>query len=170
MLRPLRLPENIPRKVYLTHMPGYYEIDGSPADSYEAMINASVSGIVCLNSHAELAEKSPIYASDHRIPDALPAPLYNFPIPNLGLPSDIHAFKDFVQNLCEKLKQGHILAIHCALGIGRTGLTAACILMSLGLPLEKAQQRVFEAQSSAESYEQEKFLRAYAILLEKEPS
>lgn len=169
MLRPLRLPENIPGKVYLTHMPGYYEIDGSPADSYEAMINASVSGIVCLNSLAELAEKSPIYASDHRIPDALPAPLYNFPITDLGVPNDVHAFNDFVQKLCENLKRGHILAIHCALGIGRTGLTAACILMNLGIPLEEAQQRVFEAQSSAESYEQEKFLRRYATLLKEKP-
>ncbi len=58
----------------------------------------------------------------------------SFPMPDRGLPKSVHDVKNFVDDLVSRLKKGGSVLIHCRAGIGRSGLLAGCILVSLGVP------------------------------------
>ncbi|MEM8975872.1 MAG: tyrosine-protein phosphatase [Pseudomonadota bacterium] len=69
----------------------------------------------------------------------------HFPIVDFGLP-DPDAFRPEVARLCDALRAGANVAIHCRAGIGRTGTLASCILKGLGLPSDEAMARVAAAR------------------------
>jgi protein-tyrosine phosphatase len=52
------------------------------------------------------------------------------------------------------LRQGDWIAVHCAAGIGRTGLFAALVLMALGVRMDRARETVREGGSFAETQPQ----------------
>ncbi|MDE1461031.1 protein-tyrosine phosphatase family protein [Spartinivicinus poritis] len=52
----------------------------------------------------------------------------NFPIQDRGLPK-LAPFTELVESLYKDICDGHNLAIHCRVGIGRTGTLASCILI-----------------------------------------
>lgn len=56
----------------------------------------------------------------------------NFPIRDRGVPEDIRTFKTLVSTLNSKLEQGQKIAIHCRMGIGRTSLLTASLLVKNG--------------------------------------
>jgi protein-tyrosine phosphatase len=55
----------------------------------------------------------------------------SFPIPDRGMP-DAEAARQIAGKLARDVAAGHIAAIHCRAGIGRSSLMAACVLMLLG--------------------------------------
>jgi protein-tyrosine phosphatase len=69
----------------------------------------------------------------------------SFPIPDRGVPHSIPAFDTFLAPLVGLLRTGGSVAVHCRAGIGRAGLTAACILVRAGIPYPQ----VFPAISRA---------------------
>lgn len=58
----------------------------------------------------------------------------SFPIPDRGVPVSAAAFDSFLAPLVKNLREGASLGVHCRAGIGRAGLTAACILVRAGIP------------------------------------
>jgi|SRR5579872_6961537 len=69
-----------------------------------------------------------------------------FPIPDRGVPDSAAEFAVLVESLVSKLRAGCGVAIHCRIGIGRSSLVAACVLASLGQPIEMAWQSIEEAR------------------------
>ncbi len=60
----------------------------------------------------------------------------NFPIPDRGLPDDRNAFIRLAKSLNESLNQGKRIAMHCRMGIGRTSLLCAAILVVQGSSIQ----------------------------------
>jgi protein-tyrosine phosphatase len=58
----------------------------------------------------------------------------SFPIPDRGVPRTVTAFDTFLAPLVTGLRSGASVGVHCRAGIGRSGLTAACILIRAGIP------------------------------------
>lgn len=58
----------------------------------------------------------------------------SYPIPDRGVPTSPTAFNAFLDPLVRRLQEGASIAVHCRAGIGRSGLTAACILSRAGVP------------------------------------
>ena len=57
------------------------------------------------------------------------------PISDRGLPESRQRFAEFVDELVRELKRGRSIAIHCRIGVGRSALVAACVLVAMGRPL-----------------------------------
>jgi len=149
-IREVRLPPGVAGALFLTSMPGRQRpLEGDVARARELGITAFVS----LSPWEEVAEKSPRYAQAVAA-GTFPWPVEFFPIENGGTPEDVDAFRELVQSLAHRLRRGERLLLHCAGGLGRTGLTAISVLLALGLPRQEAEERVRQAGSSPETPEQ----------------
>lgn len=152
-LRPLPLPEDVPGKIWLTAMPGRFE----PFASFvHAAREAGATAIICLTSDDEIAERSPDYAEARRL-NTLPFARRDHPILDFGLPQDAERFADFITDLCADLVEGQGLILHCAAGIGRTGVVAQQLLMAFGVDPDHARAQVLQAGSGGESAAQLQF-------------
>lgn len=56
-----------------------------------------------------------------------------FPIPDRGTPNSAQEVSALVRNIEERLHRNEGVGIHCRVGIGRTGLLGACVLLKLGM-------------------------------------
>jgi protein-tyrosine phosphatase len=56
----------------------------------------------------------------------------NFPIPDRGVPESKEAFLKLMAELSRELAGGTGVGIHCRAGLGRSALTAACLLVKAG--------------------------------------
>lgn len=145
ILRPLPLPLGVPGQLWLSAMPGRFE----PMTAFlAAAAQVDATGIVCLTNDTEILTRSPDYALARQF-GTLPLPIQNYPIPNYGLPQDREAFASLILSLSADLYQGSRLILHCAAGIGRTGLVAHQILMALGTEPSLAQEEVKDAPADA---------------------
>jgi hypothetical protein len=61
-----------------------------------------------------------------------PVSFIHYPIEDLGIPSDPHSFRKFIQHLAFLKNAGHKMYIHCRGGHGRTGTVLGCLLKTLG--------------------------------------
>jgi len=84
----------------------------------------------------------------------------HLPLRNLGIPDE----KFDIQwawagpRLCQWLREGQRIAIHCKEGIGRAGLVAARLMIELGTPPEEAINTVQKARpGSLQLYAHEKY-------------
>ncbi|SMB92820.1 cyclin-dependent kinase inhibitor 3 family protein [Deinococcus hopiensis] len=85
------------------------------------------------------------------------------PIPDRGVPPNAPAFGAFVDELMDHLLDGRGVVVHCRGGLGRAGLTAACLLTQAGMPPEQAVERVRTARPGAiETADQEQFVHDFA--------
>jgi polymorphic toxin system DSP-PTPase phosphatase-like protein len=69
----------------------------------------------------------------------------SFPIPDRGVPTSYGTLNLLVMPLVPKVKGGHMVAVHCRAGIGRSGVVAAGILFRSGIPFPQ----IFPALSRA---------------------
>jgi protein-tyrosine phosphatase len=69
-----------------------------------------------------------------------------FPIPDRGVPRSDDELVGLVESLVSRLRGGRGVAIHCRIGVGRSALVAACVLASLGQPVETAWQSIQKAR------------------------
>jgi protein-tyrosine phosphatase len=60
----------------------------------------------------------------------------SFPIKDRSVPSSPDAAASLIEWVVSDLRRGLGVAIHCRLGIGRTGLVAGCVLHALGQAYE----------------------------------
>ncbi len=154
-IREVNLPEHVVGALFLTSMLGRQRPLQQDIEKAKAL---GVTAVISLSPRDEVEEKSPQYAQALR-EGGLPWPVEFLPIDNGGVPTNLQAYREAVQGLAERIRRGQRLLLHCAGGLGRTGLVAISILMALGVPLEEATDRVRKAGSSPETPEQWQFLR-----------
>jgi protein-tyrosine phosphatase len=73
----------------------------------------------------------------HREPDVCAANgirWFRHPIDDRGVPCSRADFDAFVADLAAALESGIGVGVHCRMGIGRSALTAACVLFRGGVP------------------------------------
>jgi hypothetical protein len=80
--------------------------------------------------------------------DAAGTAAVRWPVPDFHAPP-LEAMLDFVDDLARRLRGGEVLLIHCAGGTGRTGTTAVCLLIRLGVAQREAEQIVAQARPGA---------------------
>ncbi len=85
-----------------------------------------------------------------------------YPIVDRGVPNMIDLSK-LVVRLSNVVQSGSTIAIHCRAGIGRSGLVAACVLISLGSPADDVIDKVSESRGVLipDTFEQASFIRAF---------
>lgn len=135
-------------------MPGRFE----PLDDFlDEIEDAGIEHILCLCSDEEIAEKSPEYLEAIRC-GTIPAQIWQHQIPDHGVPDQPFEILQAVESMKQVLIQGESVLIHCAAGIGRTGMVAILLLSRLGMSLRIATRSVGQAGSSPETGEQWDFL------------
>lgn len=155
MFRSVSLPADVPGTLYLHSMPGRREAFSAACAAIAAN---RVARVVCLAPLEEIREKSPEYA--RAIEAGLPFQQVSHPIADYGIPADMKQFADLASSVASVLRHGENALVHCAAGIGRTGMMAIAILLALNVPLDDAQQRVRSAGSGAETPVQRAFIIA----------
>ena len=145
--RPVTLPAPIPGKLWLHSMPGRLE---SWDEFLQEARRVRLGLLVCLNPLVEVQRGSPLY--HHAIEQkTLPCELLFMPMRDFGLGDDGEEFRTAITQICEALRAGESVMVHCAHGIGRTGTVAACTLKALGLPTLQALTQVRDAGSNPQS-------------------
>jgi protein-tyrosine phosphatase len=88
----------------------------------------------------------------------------SFPIPDREVPRSEAAMTSALEALNAALSSGKNVLVHCRQGVGRTGLVAACLLVSRGLTPETAVSRLSAARGIAvpETSEQRDWINRYA--------
>ncbi len=90
----------------------------------------------------------------------------SYPIPDHRRPNRAE-FLPFINQLYDRLLSGQNMAIHCRAGIGRTGVTASCLLIKNGLSPQEAMCQVSSARGIRipETKEQFDFIHQFAELI-----
>lgn len=94
---------------------------------------------VCLNPEGELVGSYPDYVAWLRANQ--PDRALWFPIRNFGAES-ADATMPLLDMIVDRLEAGEGVVMHCAMGQGRAGTMAACLLMRLGAGRDEALQTV----------------------------
>jgi protein-tyrosine phosphatase len=86
-----------------------------------------------------------------------------FPLRDHSVPQDPISFRGFVQDLAARLKAGRAVGIHCQGSIGRSTVTAACVLIHLGWKPAAALAAIQEARGVPvpDMQEQEDWILSY---------
>jgi len=146
-MRQVQLDKTILGKLYLHSMPARYE-------TWEAFCKESkdktISTVVCLTSIDEIAKLSPDYAEAIQS-EQLPFEKVTTAITDFGVPKNEEAFFMQIKNVAASIKNGGAVLIHCAAGIGRTGMFANCLLQALGMDEAEAIEIVKAAGSGPET-------------------
>ena len=138
MFRVLPLPDDTAGQVYLHSMLGRRE---GLAEASQAIRALGIQRVISLAPLHEIWDKSPEYA--RLIEDGAAAWQQEvFPIEDYSVPMDEDAYLAFFQRLSQQVRAGEKILLHCAAGIGRTGMGAMTLLMCLGMDRESAIQVV----------------------------
>ncbi|MBN1908795.1 MAG: dual specificity protein phosphatase family protein [Pirellulales bacterium] len=78
--------------------------------------------------------------------EAMGIKFLRFPISDRGVPDSPGQVSILVSRLVEILHKGQGVGIHCRMGIGRSSLIAACVLVSLGHDIEAAWESITKAR------------------------
>jgi protein-tyrosine phosphatase len=104
-------------------------------DPDAALASTGASTIVCLNDRGELERRAPAYADWLRAHQ--PGRALWFPIRNFHAES-ADATLPLLRMVVDRLERGEGVVMHCAMGQGRAGTMAVCLLMVLGATQEEA--------------------------------
>lgn len=134
------------------------------ADNLQAWRQEGVDVVVSLLEGIESASLD--LADEDRMCQRLGLIYPPFPIRDHGVPSSQEVFRGFVGELQQMLAAGQSVAMHCLAGIGRSGLTASCVLIGAGLSPELAVRRVSMARGLMvpETLEQKEWIGEFARL------
>lgn len=88
----------------------------------------------------------------------------SFPIPDRGVPASVALFDSFLAPVVKHLREGTSVGVHCRAGIGRAGLTAACILVRAGIPYPLAFPAISRARrvKVPDTEHQERWVQQFA--------
>ena len=91
----------------------------------------------------------------------------SYPIPDRQVPDSEANLGKALQKLEAELAAGRNVVLHCRQGIGRTGLVAACLLLTKGIDLQTAVTRLSAARGTSipETPEQRRWIDHYAETL-----
>jgi protein-tyrosine phosphatase len=147
-------PPSLPGKIGMTFAPGKHQNGMTAvwrrdldADLLRLRGEFGASVLVCLLEEHELTnleiEQLPDAAAQHGIE------FWHFPIPDMGVPSNLEASADLVSRIHGALENSKTVVIHCMGGLGRTGTIAAACLVGLGKSSEAAIREVRSARPGA---------------------
>ena len=71
---------------------------------------------------------------------------FSHPIPDRNVPGSAQKMWALARSLADQFRAGRQIAVHCRMGIGRSPLLLACILVSTGLPPDDAWEAIGEAR------------------------
>ena len=154
MTRSIPLPNGVSGALRLHSMPGRYE---SLDQFRDELKREAIAVIVCLAESQELRTKSPSYAAAIEA-KSVPCSFESFPISDYGVPEDREAFWSLASKIATQLRAGGRVLIHCAGGIGRSGMLATCVLLALGVQKDQAVRTILVAGSRAEAAEQKELI------------
>jgi protein-tyrosine phosphatase len=124
MIHRIPLPE-CPGKLFTSPMPYRYD----QGELLDRAHTEGVSWVVMLVSDEEAQEKC---GRDLRQDYARRGlQVIHHPIEDLDAPLDLGLFRHHVQAAADALRNGRALLVHCAAGIGRTGLFVTCLVALL---------------------------------------
>ena len=91
----------------------------------------------------------------------------SLPIPDRQVPTSESALTKALEKVETDLAAGRNVVLHCRQGVGRSGLVAACLLLTKGMDAESALSLVSEARGTQvpETAEQRRWIRHYASSL-----
>lgn len=153
----------VPGALFLQSIPGRWETLEEFREGVEA---ERLTSIVVLLDDAEIAHRSPGYAELLVESPAWLPPRRHVPMEDFGTPRDgPDAFVAAARAVATALREGGRILVHCAAGVGRTGVFAVAVLLALGESMTRALERVHAAGSHPESDDQREFLAAIADAL-----
>lgn len=158
MFRTVMLPKRIAGQLYLHSMPGRYDLW---KEFFSEAKKGGVNLVVSLAPEDEIKEKSPDYWKAIEA-NRLPCSRKSIPIPDYGIPDNKEDFVVRTEKVGQLLSDGDSVLIHCGAGVGRTGIVAICILVSLGMSLKESELAVKTAGSGPETDKQRSFISWYA--------
>jgi hypothetical protein len=93
------------------------------------------------------------------------------PIPDRGVPASRQEASDLAGLMASKVNQGKTVGVHCRAGIGRSSVIAACTLVWLGIPPERAFEMIASARGVEvpDTEEQRAWVGAFASWLRSGP-
>jgi hypothetical protein len=71
---------------------------------------------------------------------------HSHPIPDRNVPGSARELWALARSLAEQFRAGSQIAVHCRMGIGRSPLLLACILVSTGMLADDAWETIGEAR------------------------
>ena len=121
--------------------------------------------VVCLVERHEIEARYPAYVA--WLDRGQAGNVMWRPVPDLHAPN-VEQMMPLVDEIVDRLQRGETLIIHCAAGMGRTGTTAACVLIRLGVGPAAALRAVSEARPGAgpEVGAQRQLIEAFSVALE----
>ena len=70
----------------------------------------------------------------------------SYPIADRTIPTHLDGFVAFIEKLTDRVLDGRGVAIHCRAGIGRSGITAAAVLVRIGYDASSVFDRISQAR------------------------
>ena len=148
------LPDDVPGRLYKMGMPGRFtELESD----LKQMCEAEVELIVCLTPQDEMQAKSERYF-EVVVDQKLGIEHVELPIEDQGVPVDVVDYERLVARVQDLLMEGKSALVHCAAGIGRTGVFIISVLQNLGHETAEATEIARRAGSWPENNEQRAFL------------
>ena len=131
-------------------------------DEVRSWARAGMSVLVSLLEPAEEAEFG--LTKEAELCRASGIEFYSFPILDRGVPASSDETVKLVRELEGRLTAGKSVGIHCRQGIGRSGLIAACLLVSTGELPTTAFARISQVRGHQvpETAEQREWVEAFA--------
>lgn len=100
-------------------------------DDIKKLLFHDVDTVVSLLESSEISELGLYQESQHCQKQGIH--FINYPIQDRGLPQSPSTFNRLIKRLNEKLIDGKKVVIHCRMGIGRTSMVCAALLIENGI-------------------------------------
>jgi protein-tyrosine phosphatase len=145
----------------LTLCPGRRDKGRDLSADLATLVAGGVSRVLCLVPQDELARVGVAHLRDAAVAHGLT--FLHVPFPDQGVPTMAEA-DEAVAWVREGLAAHERVVVHCMGGLGRTGLIAACTLVTLGRTAAEAIAEVRAARGPrcVENRDQERFVEMYA--------
>lgn len=158
MITQVPLPRVIRGRLFRSPMPGRY---ADLEKDISEMKSRGISKVICLAPRSEVEEKSPDYAQRLQT-GRFPFPVNReLEIQDRCVPDNEGVFRRKVAEVADLLRSGQGVLVHCAAGIGRTGMFLACVLIDLGQTPDQALRVIGRAGADPETPEQEELVKAW---------
>lgn len=153
-MKEVELPDGVSGRLFKMGIPGRFSgLD----DDLDLMQQNRVELIVCLMPQDEMQAKSERYF-EAVVDKRLGIEHVEMSIEDQGIPLDAEGYDALVARVKAMLDEGKAVLVHCAAGIGRTGVFIISVLQNLGYATDEASAVARKAGSWPENNEQRAFL------------